>query len=212
VGLLSGFRLPLIRCLLVIGIIYMALIHVRFTALAAIIIPILVAGPLGRQFVSLSKGSPDHAFAVVQNLVRRPRLLAFLGAFAAVGMIFSIYIPDRRPARFITPVAAVDHIEANGGKGKVYNAYSFGGYLIFRGIPTFVDGRTDQLFTGGFLTKLYRSLDGTGREFLQLLDEHQVSLALVRPNSAEAERLAESSRWRLVYSDDVAILYERVPK
>jgi hypothetical protein len=148
----------------------------------------------------------------VRNLVRKPLLLTILGAFAAVGIIFSISLPDRRPARIIMPVGAVDHIEANAGKGKVYNTYSFGGYLIFRGIPTFVDGRTDQLFGGDFLTKLYRTLKGTGREFLQLLDNHQVSLALVRPNSAEAHRLEESPRWRLAYADDVAVLYERVPK
>ena len=143
VGLLSGFRLPLIRCLLVVGIIYMGMIHVRSIALAAIIIPILIASPLGRQFVSLSKGSPDHAFAIVRNLVRRPLLLAILGAFAAVGIILSISIPDRRPPRVFMPVGAVDHIEANAAKGNVYNDYSFGGYLIFRGIPTFVDGRSE---------------------------------------------------------------------
>ena len=212
VGLLSGLRLPLIRCLLVIGIVYMALIHVRFTALAAIIMPILFASPLARQFISLSKDSPDHAFAIVRNFVRRPLLLPIIGAFAALAIIFSIYLPDRRPASFNMPVIAVDHIEAKAGKDKVYNDYLFGGYLIFRGIPTFVDGRTDQLFTGGFLTKLNRTLKGTGREFLQLLDEHQISLALVRPNSADAQRLEESPTWRLVYADDIAVLYERVPK
>jgi hypothetical protein len=212
VGLLSGFRLPLIRCLLVVGIIYMAMIHVRFIALAAIIMPILVSSPLGRQFVSLSKDSPDHALARVRDLVRRRLLSAILGAFAAVGIVLSISLPDRRPARFITPVAAVDHIEAKAVKGKVYNDYLFGGYLIFRGIPTFVDGRTDQLFTGGFLTTLNRALRGTGREFLQLLDEHQVLLALVRPNSSAAERLEEAPGWRLAYADEIAVLYERVPK
>jgi hypothetical protein len=212
VGLVSGFRLPLIRCLLVVGLIYMAMIHVRFTALAAIMIPILIASPLGRQFVSLGKGSPDHAFAIVRNLVRRPLLLATLGAFAAVAIVLSISIPDRRPPRIFMPVGAVDHIEANAGKGKVYNDYSFGGYLIFRGIPTFVDGRSELVFGGDFLTKLYRTLKGTGREFLQLLDEHQISLALVQPKSADAERLAESPGWRQVYADEVSILYERVPK
>jgi hypothetical protein len=110
------------------------------------------------------------------------------------------------------PVGAVDHIEANAAKGNVYNDYSFGGYLIFRGIPTFVDGRSDQLFLGGFLTRLASTLKGTGREFLQLLDEHQISLALVRPNSADAQRLHESAAWRLAYADDVAVLYERIPK
>jgi hypothetical protein len=212
VGLLSGFRLPLIRCLLVVGLIYMALLHVRFTALAAIIIPILIAGPLARQFVSLSKDSPDHALALVRNLVRRPLLLAILGAFAAVGIVLSISIPERHPLRTIMPVGAVNHIEANAGKGNVYNDYSFGGYLIFRGIPTFIDGRSELVFGGDFLTKLYRTLAGTGREFLQLLDQHQVSLALVRPNSADAQRLEQSPAWRVAYADDIAVLYERVPK
>jgi hypothetical protein len=212
VGLLSGFRLPLIRCLLVVGIIYMAMIHVRFTALAAIIIPILISSPLGGQFVSLSKDSPDHALALVRNLARRPLLFAILGAFAAVGIVLSISLPDRYPLRIITPVRAVDHIEANAGKGKVYNDYLFGGYLIFRGIPTFVDGRSELVFGGDFLTKLYRTLKGTGREFLQLLDEHQISLALVQPNSADAQRLDESPAWRVAYADEISVLYERVPK
>jgi hypothetical protein len=30
--------------------------------------------------------------------------------------------------------------------GLVDNPFDFGGYLIFRGIKTFIDGRTDQLF------------------------------------------------------------------
>ena len=212
VGLLSGLRLPLIRCLLVVGIIYMALIHVRFTALAAIIIPILISSPLGSQFVSLSKDSPDHALAMVRNLVRRPLLLAILGAFAAIGIVLSISLPDRRPPSVIMPVGAVDQIEANAGKGKVYNDYLFGGYLIFRGIPTFIDGRSELVFGGDFLTKLHRTLKGTGREFRQLLDEHQISLALVRPNSADAQRLDESPGWRVAYADEISVLYERVPK
>ena len=54
-ALLSGVKLPFIRCVLVIGMIYQALLHVRFVALAAIVVPILIAGPLSRQFPYLGK-------------------------------------------------------------------------------------------------------------------------------------------------------------
>ncbi|HUM71962.1 MAG TPA: hypothetical protein PLK31_24300, partial [Chloroflexota bacterium] len=42
------------------------------------------------------------------------------------------------------PVAAVDFLEANGlAQERGYNSYNWGGYLIWRGLPVFVDGRAD---------------------------------------------------------------------
>ena len=104
----------------------------------------------------------------------------------------------------------MDYLGARAKEGKIYNDYLFGGYLIFRGIPTFIDGRSDQLFGGGFLGELYRTLDGPARDFRALLDRYEIRFALVRPKTRDAYALDEGEGWRRLYADDAAILYERV--
>ena len=53
------------------------------------------------------------------------------------------------------------------------NDYSFGGYLIFAGIPTFIDGR-GELYGGPFINRYNRAvaLVDLG-DFLKLLDEYK---------------------------------------
>jgi len=91
----------------------------------------------------------------------------------------------------------------------VYNDFSFGGYLVFRGVKTFIDGRTEQLFGGGFLSRTFESPNKPNDEFLELLDEYKVSSALVRPESSEALRLDRAPSWGRQYADDVAVVYQR---
>src|SRR5205823_384264 len=61
------------------------------------------------------------------------------------------------PKNEYTPAGAVDYIQQQKLAGNIYNAYEFGGYLIFRGVKTFVDGRIDQLFHGGFMERVTRA-------------------------------------------------------
>jgi hypothetical protein len=207
--LLNGVKFPLMRCLSVMGMIYLALKHVRFIALAAITLPILIASSLAAQFPYIRRRRDDPAFDVVDAAARKPWLVSLILLFSAVAVSASAYLPERQPKSSITPVAAVDFIAERAKTERVYNPMLFGGYLAFRGIPTFIDGRNDQLFGGGFMTELFTSLEGTGREFLQILDRFNASLALVPPGSADAERLDAASGWRRIYADEFAVVYER---
>ena len=209
-SLLSGVSLPFIRCVLVIGMTYQAFVHVRFVALAAIVIPVLVAGPLARQFDYISNAKPDPVLASVLTVAAKPLLRLIAIVAAIVGVAASALLPTRDLPSAMVPIAAVDHLGTRAKEGKVYNDYGFGGYLIFRGIPTFVDGRSDQLFGGGFLGELNRTLDGPARDFRALLDRYEIRFALVRPKTRDAYALDEGEGWRRLYADDAAILYERV--
>ena len=44
------------------------------------------------------------------------------------------------PPKSISPSAAIEFVKRAGITGNVFNSYDFGGYLIFAGIPTFIDG------------------------------------------------------------------------
>src|SRR5262249_24151370 len=113
------------------------------------------------------------------------------------------------PPAVIYPVSAVDYIVRTDPSGRIYNDYSFGGYLVFRGVTTFIDGRTGQLFGGAFLSRTFDSPNKSNDEFLELLDEYKVSSALVRPESAQALKLDKERSWQRQYADDVAVVYQR---
>src|SRR5260370_29599468 len=107
----------------------------------------------------------------------------------------------------ITPAGAVDNIYKEHVIGNIYNPHNFGGYLIFRGIKTFIDGRNDQLFFGDFTTKLHDAIEKDPTRFLAYLLEYNVSVALVFPKSAEARELEHSVDWQKKYSDAISELY-----
>src|SRR5256885_988769 len=93
--------------------------------------------------------------------------------------------------------------------GNMYNTYEFGGYLIFRGVKTFIDGRIDQLFLGGFMERIARAqLDGN---FPEMLKQYEISLVLVAPRSPEVRQIERLHGWTKAYSDDISVLFIRNP-
>jgi hypothetical protein len=93
--------------------------------------------------------------------------------------------------------------------GPVLNDYDFGGYLIFRGIPTFIDGRT--LPFGKQFALKYFDADalGGGSKLEQLADEYKIAWTLLRAQSPAAFHFDHSPHWRKVYADEVAVVHVR---
>lgn len=107
------------------------------------------------------------------------------------------------------PVAAVDFVEREGLAAKpVFNAYGWGGYLIWRGIRPFVDGRAEVYgdFLGDYLTTF--RLSENWREPLERFD---VEYVLVERNSSLVTLLVASGDWRIAFDDPVAAVLVRTP-
>jgi hypothetical protein len=109
----------------------------------------------------------------------------------------------------ITPTAAVDYIVDHNDGGKVYNSFNFGGYLIFRKVPTFVDGRTDQLFLDGFFSQRIDTTTKHPRKIIQYLEEYNIKFVLVEPDIFESQEVQATAGWREVYSDKYSVLFEK---
>ncbi len=106
------------------------------------------------------------------------------------------------------PVAAVDFIEEAGlAEKRIYNTYEWGGYLIWRRIPVFIDGRT-ELYGDDFF-QYYLQTIRVGEDWQQPLDEMDVELVLLRRSSALATVLQVSADWQEVYNDDLARVFVR---
>jgi hypothetical protein len=104
------------------------------------------------------------------------------------------------------PVAAVDYLqEAGMGDRHGYNSYNWGGYLIWRGLPVFVDGRAD-VYGDEFLFYYRRTFDMT-QQWQQPLEDYAVDYVLIEQGSPLANLLESSVDWRQAYADGVAAVY-----
>ena len=113
------------------------------------------------------------------------------------------------PPNSVAPKAAVDFVEKAGITGNVFNSYNFGGYLIFKGIPTFIDGRVPP-YTDKFLQEYYDTVKpGDSERAFRLLDRYKVEWVLLLPQEPLAKALAENNQWNNVYSDEYAVVFVR---
>ncbi|MCL6626712.1 MAG: NUDIX hydrolase [Alicyclobacillus shizuokensis] len=103
------------------------------------------------------------------------------------------------------PVAAVDYLIQHGRTRRLLNAYDWGGYLIYRGIPTFVDGRTDVFLASGVFDD-YLALQNVWWQCPELLDKYRFETALFPPGDSIVTYLESQPDWRIAYQDGTAVV------
>lgn len=197
-ALARGVTLPVVRALVVIGLLHFALAQIRNADLLAMLAPLYLAAPLGRKF-----GWPAADGAAAASRGLNLAGLAVLIAMSGVALA-----RDVGPAAAITPQAAIAQADLP-GTGRVLNDYSFGGYLIFAGIPTFIDGR-GELYGGPFIDRYNRALALIDLgDLLKLLDEYKIGATLLAPGTPAIAMLDRMPEWQRVYSDEVAVVHKR---
>ena len=90
----------------------------------------------------------------------------------------------------------------------VFNAYDFGGYLIFRGIAPFIDGRTD-LYGDRFMSDYLQAVHPDLAEFRRLVQRYRIRWTILHTGSPLAAMLATRPGWRLLYGDRTAVVFVR---
>jgi hypothetical protein len=200
-GMSRGVKLPAVRVLVVLGLLHFALGQVRNADLLALLAPLYLAAPLARQF----GGQSQTEVAGPARGVNLATLVVMIAATVLAQM------RDVHPAQSNTPAAAI----AGAGLAKtkrVLNDYSFGGYLIFAGIPTFIDGRS-ELYGGPFIERYNRAISLAGvDDFFKLLDDYKIDATLLEPNTPAVSLLDRMPDWQRVYRDDVAVVHKRLGK
>jgi hypothetical protein len=131
-----------------------------------------------------------------------------LTAFGALIWLGSAMIENEAKIAEVFPVAATDYIFENKLNEKnVYNSYNWGGYLIWRGIPVFVDGRAD-VYGDEFLF-FYRETFDPQPTWRTPLDTHHVDYVLMETGDPLNTLLLASGEWQEVYRDDIAQIMVR---
>ena len=201
-ALFRGVRLPLLRILMLFGVLHLSLSQSRHADLLGVLAPLFLARPLARQFGAIAAGRSTTQ----ERLGVWLPALAGLLMIAATGLLAARH--DVTPASNITPAAALKSIDV-AKAGPILNAYDFGGYLDFIGVPVFIDGRA-ELYGSAFFMRYDRALSLQNLpDFLRLLDEYKIGTTLLAPATPAVALLDRLPDWKRIYSDNVAVVHSR---
>jgi hypothetical protein len=213
-----GIRLRGPRLVTFAVITVMAFSYIRGLMMFFLLVPIILARPtaacawyLKPQLLGLNaldgNKSSDPVLALLQK--RSSAILASCIGLAMLVTAGTWWRSDIVSSKVITPKAAVDFVQQRNISGNVFNWYGFGGYLIFSGIPTFIDGRA-ELFGDAFVRKYVatETLSDINSAF-EMLDEYKVNWVIFPPMEPLAKALARSERWEEVFSDEYSTVFVR---
>ena len=139
-------------------------------------------------------------------------------------LIFSWYmIKDKLDDTFIDetayPVKACDFILENIdlGEARFYNEYNYGSYMLFRGIPVFIDSRAD-LYAPEFNGKNedifsdFINTSGIGTFYEDTFEKYNITHIITYENSKMNMIITKTNdpKCKLLYKDDYFAVYERV--
>lgn len=203
-ALFAGVKLPFVRMALFVGLLTMALAHVRNMEIFATLAPMVVAMPLAAQF-HLGPGDPGRRLPRLHRFAA-PGTIVFMLAMSVGAVAYRPYVTSVHT----TPAAAIAILKEHKA-ARVFNDYDFGGYLISQGIPPYIDGRA-ELYGEAFVMQhsRARALWNPG-EFFELLKKHKIDATLLRRKTPGAKLLDHVSGWRKVYFDDLVVVHVREP-
>lgn len=206
-----GLRLPPMRLVLTLGLLYMALRHMRHVELVGLLVPLLVARALASQWADPPGDEPVGRWLASHrtgsNLGARLALVAGLAAVTWATQSWRAATPPVQAA----PAAAVDAALAAGARGNVLNSYPWGGYLILRGIPVHIDGRAD-MYGDAFVREYIEALElRTPRALPDLLAKYRIGWTLLPAGSPTVAMLDLLPGWRRVHTDDQVVVHLRTP-
>jgi hypothetical protein len=193
-GVTGKLKLPWLRLLILIGLCYLALAHVRHQMLFGIVAPMLVAAALAKLY------PPGTATL--------PRWLMPLGAaLLALMIVARCLVPTMRGNDRVSPMNALASVPAALRAQPVLNAYDFGGYLIFSGVKVFVDGRTD-LYGDTFLAD-YDRVTAPDRTALSAALAHWHIAWTILPPGPAADMMDTLPGWHRGFCDAYAVVHVR---
>jgi hypothetical protein len=176
-----------------------ALSHTRFMFFAGLIIMPILAPRL-------------KLFEPYQPELEKPWLNAAIIAVAAGLMIFFLpsnaNLQQKIDAEY--PKAALAFMQANHINGRVFNQYKFGGYMDWHApeLKPFIDGRADIFVYNGVFDDFVKAT--TLSNSLEILDKYKIDYVLYEPKQPLTYLLEHSPGWRLLYSDNSTVLFQRV--
>jgi hypothetical protein len=192
---------PLQELLFMLLAVYVGLSHKRFLFLIGMVVcPMITVELSGLVF------APYDARKDNKQLLNVAIMAAFL-IFVLLHIPTSATLHAAEAKYF--PAGALPDAENNCAGKRVLNQYEWGGYLIWnaRGIPTFVDSRTDIFEYHGVLADYLKAVNLD--DSLAILDRYRIGCVLMSPGTQLVYLLQHEPGWKTGYEDARAALMVR---
>ncbi len=105
---------------------------------------------------------------------------------------------------------------------RLYNEYNYGSYLLYRGIPVFIDSRADLYapefngakneegkYEGRNIFSDYINISSIGTYYETKFEEYDITHVIIVKNAKLNMFLSRNGKYNELYSDDKFIIYER---
>lgn len=113
------------------------------------------------------------------------------------------------------PVQACDYILENLdiSNMRIYNEYNYGSYMLYMGIPVFIDSRAD-LYTPEFNSGCtvfddFLNISNIGTYYENKFEEYNITHVICFKNAKLNMFLSRNYEYKELYSDDRFVIYER---
>jgi hypothetical protein len=142
--------------------------------------------------------------------IARLHLVSVLGMLLVAALVYAPHPPKKFRAEFdpkFYPAGALATLRSDPA-GRIFTHDEWGDYLIWRLYPghkVFVDGRSD--FYGDDFEEKYIDVMNVKYGWEKILGGFGVDTILLPPSAPLSGALKESSRWRVVYDDGIALVF-----
>lgn len=178
--------------------IYSGLAYVRFLCLMGI----LLAPVLARVLDFVPRYRAEFDTPVLNSVVALLMLVGIVHYWPTQSRLNNI-VRGQYPARALT------YVSAQGINGNLLNYYLWGGYINWQNpaVRIFIDGRAD-IFDYAGVFREYLDVEAILHTDA-ILDKYKIRYVLFPHNESLTYVLEHDARWRRIYSDDNAVLFER---
>lgn len=140
--------------------------------------------------------------------------------FVIIALLTAIMLDKGKNNKIVNesqyPVEACDYILENLDVEniKLFNDYNYGSYLMFRGIPVFIDSRADVYdpkFNGlkDDIFQDYISLSGLNCYYEDKFEHYGITHVMTYANSKLSLYISKDSRYKEIYKDKSFVIYEK---
>jgi len=206
VCLYRGLKMGALRLGLLLLTFYMTLQHLRQELVIAVMAPLLLADPMRR---ALQPAWPARPSPIVWPRWRELAIAAAVAAVLFAGpAAWRVVNPEIRGNGAVVPLTALARVPPALRVKPVFNDYSFGGWLVYKGVRPFMDGRSDMY--GDNLLKVYLDVAGGDPASIDKAFKHyNIQWTIMTPGSGLAKALDKRPGWRRFYADKWAVVHVR---
>ena len=134
-------------------------------------------------------------------------------------------IKDKYVNEATYPVEACDYIINNLDIDsiRIYNEYNYGSYMLYRGIPVFIDSRADLYapefngtkgedgkYKGRDIFSDYINISGIATYYDDKFEEYGITNVIIKKSSKLNMFLSRDDKYKELYSDKYFVIYERM--